>query len=602
MLERCSWIQVVALVLFVLFGRAMAQSSSLPTESSSLFTGSGRCAICHVSNETALRDSRGVDVAPVTHWAPTMMANAARDPLWQAKVESEVAEFPALKEVIENKCTTCHMPMGRTQAVFDGATGYSLEEGNASQLAMDGVSCTVCHQIQPDNLGTDESFSGGFSIDDSRTIFGPYLETLTGPMQNTINYLPTFGAHVQGSELCATCHTLFTPFVDDQGEVAGEFPEQVAYLEWQNSDHGREGRECQDCHMPRLDEPITITKIPPTAEARSPFWQHFFVGGNAFMLQILRDNGAEIGTVASPAQFDSAIVRTRQQLREQTVRMAVEAAVERDRLVLDVEVENLAGHKFPTGIPIRRAWLHVRVTDAAGEEVFESGGYDAEGRLHHETGAMEPHRDTVDVETQTQIYEGVMIDVNGEPTHALLRAAGFSKDNRIPPSGFVSSASRYDDMAIRGGAVDDSDFNRDGDTEGTGKDRVVYRIDTEGRSGKLAVAVELLYQSVKPQFADDLFGHDTQAVSRFAGYYNSAERTPEWVQTAALEVELPEVTYSPFDYNLDEKVDFDDFFLFADRFGSREGESDWNAAYDADDSGAVDFDDFFRFADAFGKN
>ena len=34
---------------------------------------------------------------------------------------------------------------------------------------------------------------------------------------------------------------------------------------------------------------------------------------------------------------------------------------------------NLAGHKFPTGHPYRRAWLHVRVSDPAGRVLFESG-------------------------------------------------------------------------------------------------------------------------------------------------------------------------------------------------------------------------------------
>ena len=42
-------------------------------------------------------------------------------------------------------------------------------------------------------------------------------------------------------------------------------------------------------------------------------------------------------------------------------------------------------------------------------------------------------------------------------------------------------------------------------------------------------------------------------------------------------------------------VDFDDFFQFADAFGSKD------AAFDLDGSGQVDFDDFFIFADNFGK-
>jgi len=48
------------------------------------------------------------------------------------------------------------------------------------------------------------------------------------------------------------------------------------------------------------------------------------------------------------------------------------------------------------------------------------------------------------------------------------------------------------------------------------------------------------------------------------------------------------------DFSGDGLVDFTDFFLFADAFGSE------NPAYDLDQSGMVDFGDFFLFADAFG--
>ena len=47
------------------------------------------------------------------------------------------------------------------------------------RLAADGISCTVCHQIAPDNLGTRDSFNANFILlptpaDGARVIFGPY--------------------------------------------------------------------------------------------------------------------------------------------------------------------------------------------------------------------------------------------------------------------------------------------------------------------------------------------------------------------------------------------------------------------------------------------
>ena len=600
--SRHLMVQIIsfASITAALLQNASAQTADLPKETSALFAGSGNCALCHVSNGEALQDSLGNDLSPVLDWASTMMANAFKDPLWQAKVESEVDEFPALQKIIEDKCTTCHAPMARTQAIFDQATGYSLEEGRASGLALDGVSCTVCHQIQPGNLGTEDSFSGGFVIDDSRIIYGPYADVETSSMKTVVNYEPVHGAHMQGSELCAVCHTLFTPFVDDQGDVAGTFPEQVPYLEWLNSDHAREGRECQDCHMPRVDEEVIISSIPPTEETQSPFWRHIFVGGNAFMLQILRDNGTEIGVTATQAQFDSTIARTREQLQQRTARLTSEASVAAGQLTLAVNVENLTGHKFPTGFPSRRAWLHVLVNNESGERVFESGGVDAEGRIENLEAGLVPHRDHIDAENQAQIYESRMVDVNGDLTYTLLRGARYIKDNRIPPAGFITSAERYADMAIHGGANDDANFNRDGNGEGAGSDLVTYLIDISEQTGELSVRIELLYQTVNPGFTDDLFTHETTAVQRFQGYFDAADKTPELIQSSVIEIELPAT--GPFDYNQDEKVDFEDFFLFADHFGTRTGDPNWDPAYDADQNGSVNFEDFFKFADAFGKD
>jgi len=100
-----------------------------------------------------------------------MMANSAIDPLWQAKVQAEIASNPHLQSVIEDKCTSCHASMGNTQASYDGQVDYTVLEILESPLAMDGVSCAVCHQIQDQNLGESESFSGHFSIGDDRIIF-----------------------------------------------------------------------------------------------------------------------------------------------------------------------------------------------------------------------------------------------------------------------------------------------------------------------------------------------------------------------------------------------------------------------------------------------
>jgi hypothetical protein len=230
-----------------------------------LFATSDECAFCHISGANSLIDSKGNDLSIAGDWSSTIMANSFKDPLFRAKVESEVSRTPQLAAEIEDKCLTCHAPMARNQAIRNGGRSYSMAEAEASPLAGDGVSCTLCHQIGDDGLGDEISFSGNYHIGDERTIFGPYKQVFANPMINHVNYLPTYGAQVDKPELCATCHTLFTPFVDEQGNIAGEFPEQTPYLEWLNSSYAVSDsyQSCQDCHMPRIDEPIRSAIVPP---------------------------------------------------------------------------------------------------------------------------------------------------------------------------------------------------------------------------------------------------------------------------------------------------------------------------------------------------
>jgi hypothetical protein len=187
-------------ICFIIAAAGSTAFAQLPGGQSTLFSGSNNCAVCHASNGQANTEN-GIDVSPVTQWRSTMMANAARDPLWRAKVSAEIATFPALAEDIETKCTRCHAPMGNFEAEYHGAPGYSISEMINDPLALDGVSCTLCHQIQPDNLGASSSYSGHFQVDDSGVIFGPYSNPLVGPMQMMSGYTPTPAAHTATSEL-----------------------------------------------------------------------------------------------------------------------------------------------------------------------------------------------------------------------------------------------------------------------------------------------------------------------------------------------------------------------------------------------------------------
>lgn len=325
------------------------------------FAGSGNCAMCH-SN---LKDSSGADVSISTQWSSTMMANAAKDPYFMAEVASLVNDLPSLDATIESTCAVCHMPMASTQAKADGTTSTILNSGftNTSnplnKAAMDGVSCSLCHQIQGNNLGQSASFTGNYQIDTSssapnRLEYGPFSNPLQAPMQAIVGFTPVQGAQSGSAALCATCHTVYTPVVDSQGNVLGRFPEQVTYLEWLNSVYGDNPSAqlaCQACHMPAASGSAAISNNPTTLTPRSPFYQHIFVGGNSFMLDMMENNINSLGITASTSQMQATAQLTTNQLASAARISIVSSNIVNGVLNVVLSVSDQTGHKFPTAFP-----------------------------------------------------------------------------------------------------------------------------------------------------------------------------------------------------------------------------------------------------------
>ncbi len=506
-------------------------NTSLTTFTTTDFSGSGICASCHIN----LSDQSGADVSMPTMWRSTMMANAARDPIWQAKVSSEVQRAPALQEIIEKKCTTCHMPMAETQAVTDNQRVAALGDGfynskNAlHEAGMDAVSCTLCHQIVGGNFGTVESFSGGYKVDTStnppdRPIYGPYEEPVADLMKASTGFTPEYGVHMDTAEHCATCHNLYTPYVDAAGNVLGEFPEQTPYTEWQNSMFGSANQSCQSCHMPKAQGGVKISSVPADLQARQPFFQHFFVGGNAVMLKVLRDRGGDLGVTADVPQFNATLDRVGAQVGQRAATLALDGLdVTGETLTAKLKVAVMTGHKFPTSFPSRRAWLHVTVKDAAGNVVFESGAPGKDGKVEGNVAdtdpkAYEPHYDVVTAADQVQIYEPIMGDNEGNVTYQLLRGATYLKDNRLLPAG-ADKAKLPKDIAVYGEAASDKNFVGGGDL-------VTYQVAVKGASGPFTVSADLLYEPLSYRFVQDLLADKTDLTRRFEGMYDQVDKAP----------------------------------------------------------------------------
>ena len=137
------------------------------------------------------------------------------------------------------------------------------------------------------------------------------------------------------------------------------------------------------------------------------------------------------------------------------------ARIEGGKLVADVQVENKAGHKFPSGVSFRRAFLTFEVLDAAGNELWVSGRADSTGVLVDAAGhpvagefmwrnecrpkaaaeqSFQPHYRTITRQDQVQIYQELVRDPRGRLTTSFLSLADVVKDNRLLPRGWTPTA------------------------------------------------------------------------------------------------------------------------------------------------------------------
>ncbi len=494
---------------------ACAPSSALDEPGGStqpLLLAGDQCMVCHERITTAA----GEDVSFGSLWRASIMANSARDPYWRASVRRELIDHAPAKVLIEDECSRCHMPMENEKARAAGGKGQVFGAAD-DPLALDGVACSLCHQISKQRLGDPSSFTGGFVIEPRGwpSIYGPFDVELpqTSLMRSALGIVPTRGDHIRSSELCATCHTLYTTALDAESREVGHFPEQVPYLEWLQSDF--KGKQtCQDCHMPSVAGPQPISSVAP--KPRDHLARHDFRGANFFILGVLDRHRGELDVTAPPATLHAARTTTQTFLQQASARVTVTATRDGGTLTADVDVENLTGHKLPTAYPSRRAWLHVTVRDAAGKAVFESGRLREDGSIEGNDNdidghTFERHHTEIRGADDVQIYEPILGTSTGAVTTGLLSTTQYLKDNRLLPRGFDKTHA-MPDTAVHGEAAGDADFT-------AGGDRVRY-IAAVGE-GPVTVEAELLYQPIGYRWAHNLetYRHAEEA-RRFLRYYD----------------------------------------------------------------------------------
>ncbi|NNJ25376.1 hypothetical protein LzC2_14460 [Planctomycetes bacterium LzC2] len=344
--------------------------------------------------------------------------------------------------------------------------------------------------------------------------------------------------------------------------------EQATYLEWLNSEFQTEfegvegqpnpnGRSCQECHMSDTTNGLpgglkTRSRIAavqdvtyPDAENLAPhdeltiavregYRRHDFSGLNVFLLELTRQHDDVLGVrttdfmTGGTNDAGRAIEGMVQTAESKTARISVEA-MSGDGLnrtvTADVRVENLAGHRFPTGVGFRRAFLEVSLCNAEGEALWISGATDAAGAMVDAAGEplltefftanadgvqqFQPHHATITDPSQVQIYETLLKNHAGAFTTSFVHGCETVKDNRLLPRGWSHDGPSPDLdgaylAATRPGplAAKDADF-----TAGDGADVTRYEMTVpEGVDpATCRVRARLFYQATPPYFLRNLF-------------------------------------------------------------------------------------------------
>jgi hypothetical protein len=492
------------------------------------FQTSDRCVACH----NGLTTASGRDVSIGFEWQASIMANSSRDPYWQASVRRETIDHAVVKGHIEDECSVCHMPVTRYLAHEKGREGEVFShlpfdpKTDEGREARDGVDCSVCHQISKEKLGTRDSFNGGFVLEPLespgvRPEYGPFdipkgqqriMRTSTAGFQPSENT-----DHIRKSELCATCHTLFTTAFAPDGTAIGSLPEQMPYPEWLNSDY-RTTKTCQDCHMTQVGEQVAITRV--FGVPRDGMKRHVFVAANFFMTRMLNRYRSDLQVTATPEQLSNAADYIVEYLKSQAARISIENVQSGGgRVRADVMVENLGGHKLPTAYPSRRAWVRLVVRDKDGRAIFESGALNPNGSIvgndnDADAHKYEPHYQEITSADQVEIFEDILGDQKGQVTTGLLTGVRYLKDNRLLPHGFDKRNAKPE-VAVIGGAADDPNFT------GAGA-RVRYSVNTQNAQGPFQIEAELWYQPIGYRWANNLKTYDKLAEpARFNTFYDS---------------------------------------------------------------------------------
>jgi hypothetical protein len=378
-------------------------------------------------------------------------------------------------------------------------------------LGREGISCAVCHHIKSTDGKSEMQFieedaTGRFQLTPPGTLEGPFEKPATIPMKHALDIEPVHDNYTKSGRICGTCHTIHLPVLDAKSDAAHAQPdechnekfsyEQATYLEWVNSafqnvinpsKNAGSVKTCQDCHMSgALNGNPIQTQIAavedqkyPAADYRSEldvpirtsgYTRHQFQGLNVFLLAMFDQYNEPLGLrkcdymssgcsgQEPKSGIPFAMRNFLEQAAEETATISVSKPVANgSTITTDVTVTNLTGHRFPSGVSFRRAFLDFKVVDSSNNAIlFESGATNSIGAIVDMSGNVlpsewngstgpgghdyQPHfwspGKPITSDKQVQIYEELLKDADGNFTTSFIRQDCHFKDNRILPLGW----------------------------------------------------------------------------------------------------------------------------------------------------------------------
>jgi len=271
-------------------------------------------------------------------WAGSMHAYTGVDPIFKAMNARAQRESDG---ALGDYCVGCHSPM----AVREGWTedGTDLDEVPAH---LRGVTCVFCHTalLVPVDHNSSHVLSGE-----------PVMRgAIADPVPNAF-HASEYGIlqdrnEPGSSELCGSCHCVFTP----QGVHV-----ERTNREWKASvfnDQGPGRLSCSGCHMRGRDGTAAVGHDGPERRLHD----HSFPG-------------VDTALTAFPGKEDQA--EAIQQELDFSVQGELCVGPATGGVEIVVQLDNVgSGHSFPSGAAYdRRVWVEVVAYDEANAVLFESG-------------------------------------------------------------------------------------------------------------------------------------------------------------------------------------------------------------------------------------